>query len=101
MPRSTCFALPSKLVARSQTLFWSVPGVDGYEHENDLPAALTIAFDHVLLDVRGTSGLSDKGVNVRLSHATACSGFALRCITGPGIPGQRGVACTFSGYGSG
>ncbi len=64
--------------------------VDGYEQEIDLHAALTIGEDHVELDFAGTSGLSNKGINVPLNYATAYSVFALRCIIGPDIPNNAG-----------
>jgi len=69
--------------------------VDGYEHEIDLHAALTIAEDHVALDFDGTSGLSRKGINVPLNYATAYSVFALRCIIGPDIPNNAGSLAPF------
>ena len=64
--------------------------VDGYEREIDLHAALSIGEDHVKLDFTGTSGLSNKGINVPLNYATAYSVFALRCIIGPDIPNNAG-----------
>lgn len=73
----------------------SVLTVDGYEKEIDLHAALTIADDHVLLDFSGTSGLSNKGINVPLNYATAYSVFALRCIIGPDIPNNAGSLAPF------
>ena len=69
--------------------------VDGYEQEIDLHAALTIADDHILLDFDGTSGLSNKGINVPLNYATAYSVFALRCIIGPDIPNNAGSLAPF------
>ncbi|MFK7745842.1 MAG: hydantoinase B/oxoprolinase family protein, partial [Roseobacter sp.] len=69
--------------------------VDGYEHQIDLQAALTIADDHVLIDFDGTSGLSQKGINVPLNYATAYSVFALRCIIGPDIPNNAGSLAPF------
>ena len=69
--------------------------VDGYEHEIDLHAALTIAADHILLDFDGSSGLSRKGINVPLNYATAYSVFALRCIIGPDIPNNAGSLAPF------
>ena len=69
--------------------------VDGYEHEIELHAALTIAKDHILLDFDGTSGLSKKGINVPLNYATAYSVFALRCIIGPDIPNNAGSLAPF------
>ena len=69
--------------------------VDGYEQEIDLHAALTIAEDRVALDFTGTSGLSNKGINVPLNYATAYSVFALRCIIGPDIPNNAGSLAPF------
>ena len=69
--------------------------VDGYEQEIDLHAALTIAEDNITLDFDGTSGLSNKGINVPLNYATAYSVFALRCIIGPDIPNNTGSLAPF------
>ena len=69
--------------------------VDGYEREIDLHAALTISEDHVELNFDGTSGLSNKGINVPLNYATAYSVFALRCIIGPDIPNNAGSLAPF------
>lgn len=73
----------------------SVLKVDGYEEEIDLHAALTITDAQVLLDFTGTSGLSNKGINVPLNYATAYSVFALRCIIGPDIPNNAGSLAPF------
>jgi N-methylhydantoinase B len=73
----------------------SVLKVDGYEEEIDLHAALTITDTQVLLDFSGTSGLSNKGINVPLNYATAYSVFALRCIIGPDIPNNAGSLAPF------
>ncbi|MEO3413196.1 hydantoinase B/oxoprolinase family protein [Roseovarius sp. CAU 1744] len=64
--------------------------VDGYDRPIKLAATLTVTDDHVLLDYDGTSGCSDKGINVPLNYATAYSVFALRCIIGPDIPNNAG-----------
>ena len=69
--------------------------IDGYEHEIELHAALTIAKDKVELDFEGTSGLSKKGINVPLNYATAYSVFALRCIIGSDIPNNAGSLAPF------
>lgn len=73
----------------------SVLKVDGYEQEIDLHAALTVGEDHVTLDFAGTSGLSNKGINVPLNYATAYSVFALRCIVGSDIPNNAGSLAPF------
>ena len=64
--------------------------VDGYEQEIMLKARLTVERERVLLDFSGTSGCSQKGINVPLNYATAYSVFALRCIIGPDIPNNAG-----------
>lgn len=69
--------------------------VDGYEREIDLHATLAITQTQVLLDFDGTSGLSNKGINVPLNYATAYSVFALRCIIGPDIPNNAGSLAPF------
>ncbi|WP_171099560.1 hydantoinase B/oxoprolinase family protein [Ruegeria sp. HKCCD7255] len=69
--------------------------VDGYDRPIDLHAALTISGDQVALDFTGTSGLSNKGINVPLNYATAYSVFALRCIIGPDIPNNAGSLAPF------
>jgi len=69
--------------------------VDGYENEIALHAELTISDDRVFLNFDGTSGLSNKGINVPLNYATAYSVFALRCIIGPDIPNNAGSLAPF------
>ncbi|WP_170756037.1 hydantoinase B/oxoprolinase family protein [Ruegeria lacuscaerulensis] len=69
--------------------------VDGYEREIELHAALTIEADKIVLDFKGTSGLSSKGINVPLNYATAYSVFALRCLIGPDIPNNAGSLAAF------
>ena len=64
--------------------------VDGYEHELDLHATLTVSADSLHLDFAGTSGLSKKGINVPFNYAAAYSVFAMRCIIGPDIPNNAG-----------
>lgn len=79
----------------SKGTWQSMLTVDGYEREIDLHAALTITDTQVLLDFDGTSGLSNKGINVPLNYATAYSVFALRCIIGPDIPNNAGSLAPF------
>ncbi len=64
--------------------------LDGYETEIELHAKLTVAGGDIALDFEGTSGCSNKGINVPLNYATAYSVFALRCIIGPDIPNNAG-----------
>ncbi len=83
------------IVALEKGTWTYVLTVDGYEREIELHAALTIAEDRVTLDFDGTSGLSNKGINVPLNYATAYSVFALRCIIGPDIPNNAGSLAPF------
>jgi N-methylhydantoinase B len=69
--------------------------VDGYEKEIALHSELTVSDDRVFLNFDGTSGLSNKGINVPLNYATAYSVFALRCIIGPDIPNNAGSLAPF------
>ncbi|MEL7281904.1 MAG: hydantoinase B/oxoprolinase family protein [Pseudomonadota bacterium] len=64
--------------------------VDGYDTPITLKAALTVERDFVSLDFDGTSGCSEKGINVPLNYATAYSVFAMRCIIGADIPNNAG-----------
>ncbi len=73
----------------------SVLKVDGYEREIELHAALTIGEDVLEVDFDGTSGLSNKGINVPLTYAAAYSVFALRCLIGPDIPNNAGSLAPF------
>ncbi|WP_419904458.1 hydantoinase B/oxoprolinase family protein [Kiloniella sp.] len=53
-------------------------------------ATLTVDEDEVRVDFTGTSGCSQKGINVPLNYATAYTVFALRCIVGSDIPNNAG-----------
>lgn len=70
--------------------------IDGYETEIELCARLTVTADSVALDFTGTSGYSNKGINVPLNYAAAYSVFALRCIIGPDIPNNAGSLAPFT-----
>ncbi len=69
--------------------------VDGYEKPLTLRARLTVEKDRLHLDFAGTSGCSDKGINVPLNYATAYSVFAMRCIIGSDIPNNAGSLAPF------
>jgi len=64
--------------------------IDGYEHQLDLQARMTINHDGILLDFAGSPDCSKKGINVPLNYAAAYSVFAMRCIVGPDIPNNAG-----------
>lgn len=71
-------------------VYKNVLRMDGYEHELELHATLTVSSDGMHVDFTGTSGCSKKGINVPLNYATAYTVFALRCIVGPDIPNNAG-----------
>ncbi len=64
--------------------------IDGYETDITLCASLSVSPDGIALDFTGTSGCSQKGINVPLNYAAAYSVFALRCLIGPDIPNNAG-----------
>ena len=70
--------------------------VDGYEHELELHASLTVRGDGMHVDFTGTSGCSSRGINVPLNYATAYTVFALRCLIGPDIPNNAGSLAPFT-----
>lgn len=73
-----------------QGVYRNLLRVDGYEAELELHATLTVTDRRLHLDFTGTSGCSNKGINVPLNYATAYSVFAMRCIIGPDIPNNAG-----------
>lgn len=79
-----------------QGVYRNMMRVDGYEHELELHASLTVRGDGMHVDFTGTSGCSSKGINVPLNYATAYSVFALRCLIGPDIPNNAGSLAPFT-----
>ena len=59
---------------------------DGYESEVTLHAALTIAPDEIVVDFAGTSGLSNRGINVPPAYCRAYSCFGIKVVVAPDIP---------------
>ena len=59
---------------------------DGYEAEVTLRAALTIARDEIVVDYAGTSGLSNRGINVPPAYCRAYSCFGIKVVVAPDIP---------------
>ena len=59
---------------------------DGYESEVTLHAALTIARDEIVVDFAGTSGLSNRGINVPPAYCRAYSCFGIKVVVAPDIP---------------
>jgi len=71
-------------------VYRNVIHTDGYDKPLELHATLTITDDRMVVDFDGTSGCSNKGINVPLNYATAYTVFALRCIVGSDIPNNAG-----------
>ena len=71
-------------------VYRNVIQTDGYDKPLELHATLTISDDRMVVDFDGTSGCSNKGINVPLNYATAYTVFALRCIVGSDIPNNAG-----------
>ncbi|MEO3470615.1 hydantoinase B/oxoprolinase family protein [Roseomonas sp. CAU 1739] len=59
---------------------------DGYESEVTLKAAMTIHADRIVVDYAGTSGLSNRGINVPPAYCRAYSCFGIKCVVAPEVP---------------
>jgi len=59
---------------------------DGYEAPVTLKAAMTIHEDRIEVDFAGTSGLSNRGINVPPAYCRAYSCFGIKCVVAPEIP---------------
>ena len=64
--------------------------VDGYDKPLDLVAALTIADDGIYVDFAGSSGVSNKGINVPITYTQAYASFGVRCLVGSTVPNNAG-----------
>jgi N-methylhydantoinase B len=59
---------------------------DGYEATVRLAAAMTILDDAIEVDFAGTSGLSQRGINVPAAYCRAYSCFGIKVVVAPEIP---------------
>ncbi len=59
---------------------------DGYEEPIRLAAAMTIRDDTIEVDYAGTSGLSNRGINVPPAYCRAYSCFGIKCVVAPEVP---------------
>lgn len=59
---------------------------DGYEAPVTLKAAMTIHEDRIEVDFAGTSGLSNRGINVPPAYCRAYACFGIKCVVAPEIP---------------
>lgn len=59
---------------------------DGYEAPVTLKAAMTIHDDRIVVDFAGTSGLSNRGINVPPAYCRAYSCFGIKVVVAPEVP---------------
>jgi N-methylhydantoinase B len=59
---------------------------DGYEEPVTLRAAMTILDDAIEVDFAGTTGLSQRGINVPAAYCRAYSCFGIKVVVAPEIP---------------
>ncbi len=59
---------------------------DGYEAPVTLRAAMAIHADRIEVDYAGTSGLSNRGINVPPAYCRAYSCFGIKCVVAPEVP---------------
>ena len=59
---------------------------DGYEEEVTLRAAMTVRADAITVDFAGTSGLSQRGINVPVAYCRAYACFGIKVVVAPDIP---------------
>ncbi len=64
--------------------------IDGYDHEIELVAALTVADDGIRVDYEGTSPASRYGINVPPTYTAAYTCFGLACMIAPRVPNNAG-----------
>ena len=61
-------------------------GSDGYEAPVTLHAAMTIGEDEIVVDYAGTSGLSQRGINVPPAYTRAYACFGIKVVVAPEVP---------------
>ncbi|MGH7044009.1 MAG: hydantoinase B/oxoprolinase family protein [Acetobacteraceae bacterium] len=59
---------------------------DGYEEPIRLTAALTVEAEAITVDFAGTSGLSNRGINVPPAYCRAYASFGIKCVVAPEVP---------------
>ncbi len=69
--------------------------VDGYDAPVTMRLRLDVSKNGVLADFDGTSGLSEKGINVPLIYTTAYACYALKCALAPQIPNNHASLSPF------
>ena len=70
--------------------------VDGYDAPVTMKLRLEVSPDGVHADYTGTSGLSERGINVPLIYTTAYTCYALKCALAPQIPNNHASLSPFT-----
>ena len=70
--------------------------IDGYDHEIDLAARMTISDDGVHIDFDGTSPTSKFGINVPLNYTIAYTCFGISCAVRSRVPNNAGSLAPFT-----
>ena len=66
---------------------WSAEiGSDGYEAPLTLCAAMTVGTEEIVVDFRGTSGMSRYGINVPGCYTRAYACFGIKVVVAPDVP---------------
>jgi N-methylhydantoinase B len=61
-------------------------GSDGYEAPVTLHAAMKVGAEEISVDFAGTSGLSQRGINVPAAYCRAYACFGIKCVVAPEVP---------------
>ncbi|HJO73459.1 MAG TPA: hydantoinase B/oxoprolinase family protein [Rhodospirillales bacterium] len=69
---------------------------DGYDHEVDVIAAMTISAEGIYVNYEGTAPISKYGINVPLSYTKAYTCYGLACTVAAGIPNNAGSLAPFT-----
>lgn len=69
--------------------------IDGFDTPIELKVQLTIEEQRILCDFTGTSGVSNKGINVPLVYTKAYACYALKCAIAPDIPNNAASLAPF------
>ena len=64
--------------------------IDGYDQPVRLFCKLVIARDAIEIDFSGSSGPSERGINVPMAYTEAYASFGVRCVVGNDIPNNSG-----------
>ena len=64
--------------------------IDGYDEEIVLKAKLSVVNDTIVIDYKGSSPISDFGINVPKCYTDAYTSFGVKCVVAPEVPNNAG-----------